>query len=244
LKAPSATIGSEPWILQIGGAPIDLPLDRGGPLSERLTSLDENTVAELKGRDLQVMALTASAESPNVLDRAADLIRVAPQLEAVVRRCVQEILVLKAPDDSFDISHSEPRWASRIFISVPASSFVADLRVAEAVVHEAMHLNLTFLEKRLQLVASTELLYSPWKFEERPASGVLHGLYVFACIYRFFAHVSQAVPLDDRKRCHVEQRIAEIQTEVGSIDRRSLLQCLTSSGRLLARNVFDSINRR
>jgi HEXXH motif-containing protein len=47
-----------------------------------------------------------------------------------------------------------------------------------------MHLNLTFLERSVELVRKMELLYSPWKANTRPVSGVLHGLYVFGCIYR------------------------------------------------------------
>jgi HEXXH motif-containing protein len=101
-----------------------------------------------------------------VIDRAIHLFQVAPGLEPIIRSCVHEIIVLKALDISIDVSHSEPRWPTRIFISIPASSGVADLRVAEAVVHEAMHLNLTFLERSAVLVTRMELLYSPWKGEK------------------------------------------------------------------------------
>jgi HEXXH motif-containing protein len=242
LNARFVTVGHEPWMLEIDGAPLDLPPDRGGFLSSRLATPSDDIIAELKERGLQVIVPAAVTRIGTILDQATKLIRVAPGLDSVVRRCVKEIVILRVPDDSFDVSHSEPRWATRIFVSVPCSSVVGDLRVAEAVVHEAMHLNLTFLEGCTRLVARAELLFSPWKTDARPASGVLHGVYVFACIYRFFGHVSREVRLDERSQRHVEQRFAEIRGEVGAIDRHSLLECLTATGASLANTFFGAID--
>jgi HEXXH motif-containing protein len=243
LNAQSGTFRREPWLLQIYGARLVLPCDCDSPLSARVAVLDEDTIAEFKHRDLHVLALPRSDCLAGILGRAADFIGAAPELESVVRRCVHEIILLQSPDNAYDISHSEPRWATRIFISIPAPSTVGELRVAEAIVHEAMHLNLTFFERNMQLVARPKLLPSPWKTELRPASGVLHGLYVFVCIYRFFEHVSQQVPLDDQGHCHVEKRFAEIWAEIDSIDRSALLDCLTPDGVSLAKDLFGSIAR-
>jgi HEXXH motif-containing protein len=182
------------------------------------------------------------AGEADIIEEAAALIRVVPELDAIIRQCVQEILVLRAPDDSFDVSHSEPQWATRIFVSIPRPSVVAALRVAEAIVHEAMHLNLTFLEERIQLIAKTRLLYSPWKVKDRPASGVLHGLYVFVCIYRFFAQISRLVGIEDESRRHIERRRAEIRAGIASIERSSLLQCLTAGGLSVAKTSFAFVD--
>jgi HEXXH motif-containing protein len=228
-------------MLRFKGAALDLPRDVGGPLSARLTSLSAHDIAELADRDIHVIAPSVITAANGLVDRAEQLTRFAPGLQPIVRSCLQEIYSLKAPDDSFDISHSEPRWPTRIFVSFPVSSIVAELRVAEAIVHEAMHLNLTFLEGRARLVARPRMLYSPWKAEARPASGVVHGLYVFACIYSFFRYLSREVSLDDRQQRHVNQRFVDIKAEVGSIDRSSLLACLTPDGDFLVRTFFASI---
>lgn len=229
-------------MLQVDGAPLDLPFDGGGLLSDRLASLEEGTICELKERGIHVIATSQLGREADTIEGAATLIRIVPALENVIRRCVQEIVVLRAPDDSFDISHSEPQWATRIFVSVRRASAVSTLRVAEAIVHEAMHLNLTFLEKRTELIAKTGLLFSPWKVEDRPPLGVLHGLYVFACIYRFFAQISRVVPLGDEPQRHIELRRSEIRAEITSIKRFSLLQCLTAGGVSLAQSSFAFVD--
>jgi HEXXH motif-containing protein len=239
----SATTGQEPWLIIVDGKPLDLPPDIGGPLSGRLVSLDSETVTELEQYNLHVLEPVIAAGAVDVIDRSIELIRAAPGLESTIRHCVHEIILLKAPDKSFDVSHSEPRWPTRIFISVPASSPVAEIRVAEAVVHEAMHLNMTFLERYAELVAKADLLYSPWKEEARPISGVLHGLYVFACINRFFQHVSRNGKLDRRGKQHVDDRITDIGAEVASIDRISLVECLTPNGAKLAHLFFATFDK-
>jgi HEXXH motif-containing protein len=233
-------VASEPWMLVIDDKPLDLPADPGGPLSRRLATLEKSVVSELEKRNLH--AVKPSEEAPALLDRATNLIRIPPGLESIVRRCTHEISPLHVPNDSFDVSHSEPRWPTRIFVSVPKHSPVGDLRIAEAIVHESMHLNLTFLELRTQLTNSTTLLYSPWKSEPRPASGVLHGIYVFACIWRFFSYLLGRNLLGDQARRHVEQRREEIRIEISLIDRPDFFRCLTTRGQELACMIFSRVD--
>jgi HEXXH motif-containing protein len=231
----------EPWILQIDGTPLELPLDAGGPLSARLVSISGDIVKELQDRDLNVIEPTEAIGAAEAIDQATCVIGVAPYLASIVRRCVQDILVLRSSDDTIDVSHSEPCWPTRIFVSIPTSSPIRDLRIAEAIVHEAMHLNLTFLEGCAQFVREEGLMYSPWRTEARPASGVLHGLYVFSCIYRFLGYVARENPLDDRRQGHITQRLADIRDQIDSIDRRSLLQCFTPTGAVLAQSLFSAV---
>ncbi len=103
-----------------------------------------------------------------------------------------------------------PRWPYRIFISIPARSRVQDLRVAEAVVHEAMHLILTNFERVSPLVSDERTLKSPWRSELRPAAGVLHGIYVFCCISRFFRHLDNKSHLGACAMEHSQRRQFEI----------------------------------
>jgi HEXXH motif-containing protein len=170
-----------------------------------------------------------------VFDSVDDLLAAVPTLNRVVQTCVQEIVLLRAPEDTYDVSHSEPRWANRVFISVPPVSPLQDLRVVEALVHEAMHLNLTNLERCTPLVTDARTLGSPWRAELRPVSGVLHGLYVFCCILLFFQRFGQAARLDSTRTKYVEHRLADIATQIGSINRRSLLEGLTPAGRHVGR---------
>jgi HEXXH motif-containing protein len=120
-------------------------------------------------------------------------------------------------------------------------SAVADLRLAEAVVHEAMHLNLTNLEGFEPLVASEAWIHSPWKSEPRPALGVLHGVYVFACIHRFFRHLCR-FPLEDAQERYIKGRFVNIESEIASIDQEVLFRSLTPVGGRLAHTIFASMN--
>jgi HEXXH motif-containing protein len=240
LSTKRLDIGRDPWNLGINGTPIDLPVDIGGTLAGRLTPADKVTVADLREHGLHVITPPLMN---GVIDNASQLMSIATDLETIVQRCVHEILVLKAPDDTIDVSHSEPRWPTRIFISLPRSSPTADLRVAEAIVHEAMHLNLTFLERRLELIKSERHLYSPWRNEPRPVSGVLHALYVFACISRFFEYLMRGACLEAKRRDHVRQRLDDIENEFISVNRSCVSEHLTVAGQLLVHNLFNIVCR-
>jgi len=233
-------ITREPWELEFNGGSLRLPEPPPDSLSSRLPPLTALLIEEFVEHELQVVPSNSLAGGVSALDQTDELIGIPPGLKDVVSRCVHEIFLLRSPDDSIDISHSDPCWPTRIFISIPTST-VADLRVAEAVVHEAMHLNLTFFEHCTALVSEDATLYSPWKDEARPVLGVLHGLYVFACVYRFFSYLAQLHDLDPWKHRHINQRAGEIRTEAESLDRPLLLKSLTNTGSSLAQSCFTLI---
>ena len=106
------------------------------------------------------------------------------------------------------------------------------LRVAESLVHEAMHLQLTLIERLLPLVEESDQTYfSPWKGTQRPPRGVLHALYVFRVLDSFFERLlvlsgwsGVSVEHVHRRRCEIAQQISEVKafkdhpalTEVGT----------------------------
>jgi HEXXH motif-containing protein len=71
-----------------------------------------------------------------------------------------------------------------IFVSLPlAGARHGALRLAEAVLHETMHLQLSLIERIAPAIRSNDAqLYSPWLQTMRPVQSILHGLYVFAVI--------------------------------------------------------------
>ena len=110
------------------------------------------------------------------LDRVDGILAHLPDLSAIVSDVVAALHPLAA-EPGYDISHSQPRWRSRIFVSFPErDDEVGALRLAESVVHEAMHLHLTNEEARTPLVAkSLEHSYSPWRGTARAVGGVGHA---------------------------------------------------------------------
>ena len=116
-------------------------------------------------------------------------------------------------DPGYDVSHSAPDLPLSIFVSIPnAGEPDAVLRLAESLIHEAMHLQLTFIEAVVPLVKSTEATaFSPWKGEDRPVQGVLHALYVFAVIREAFSTLAVFHP---GAAPYAVRRSAEIADEV------------------------------
>ena len=154
-------------------------------------------------------------ETTNLVQAALDVIAEVDDLAATVGCLVRACHVLAA-QAGYDVSHSTPELPLSIFVSVPAADERdAVLRLAESIVHEAMHLQLTLVESIVPLVQSTEVsAFSPWKQSARPVQGLLHGLYVFAVIHEALDVLAAA---DSASRDFANRRRAEIASEVSAI---------------------------
>lgn len=122
------------------------------------------------------------------LQEALGILAEIPTIYETVSNLMASLHLIKPEDDDFDISFSLPDIPFSIFVSVPSKRMDNDtLRVAEAILHEAMHLQLTLIEQCVPLVIETdEKYFSPWKNEYRHPRGLLHAIYVFCVIKKFF----------------------------------------------------------
>ena len=176
----------------------------------------------------------------NCLQEAVNLLPYEPTLQTTIAALVRVCHVLKA-DDDYDVSHSDPQVPFSIFISVPRRRRPNDaLRVIESIVHEAMHLQLTLIESELPLVdRSVATHFSPWKGTCRSPQGVLHALYVFRVIDKYFERLQTHSMLSvadvsyiTGRREEISQQIDEIRTFGGSPD-------LTSRGSDVVRRLLN-----
>ena len=165
------------------------------------------------------------------LDAVDNLLGLSPDLAATVSATVAAIHPLSA-EPGYDISHSQPRWRDRIFVSFPErDDEVGALRLTESVVHEAMHLHLTNEEVRTPLVATMSgTAYSPWRGTHRAVQGVLHGVFVFSCIYYFLCMVERCGRLSVDGREHLHGRLDDIEREIFEVDASALETALTVQG--------------
>jgi HEXXH motif-containing protein len=235
-------------VTNAASAPWRLPGRSLGPeTSASSTWLADRIVAP--GRDVTdhlarqgLIVRDPSAFHHDVCLRAQRLIEGCDDLADVVRSVTHEIHLLDA-SPGYDVSHSEPRWLNRIFVSVPDRwDDVGALRFAEGVIHEAMHLALTLLEVERPLVqSSATMMPSPWRDELRPIGGVLHGLFVFSCLHSAFCRLSAAC--EGQAANHVRGRLHEIAGEVDSIDLETLSAGLTAFGAKLARRWSEGVSR-
>ena len=157
-----------------------------------------------------------------VTDRVEDAIKLlagVPTMLATVCSLIRSIHVLDTSDDRVDVSFSEPIMPFSVFISVPGPGARDGIfRVAEGMLHEAMHLQLTLIEGFVPLVEPTERTYfSPWRDENRTPAGVLHALYVFRVIDAFLEMVSLVDPVDLTLRRYARERREMIAHQVQEI---------------------------
>lgn len=207
------------------------------PEFERLQGFyDEHGLEPLPATEL----LTGHVVSK--LQRAlAVLAEVAPAY-ACVRTLVRSVQVLRQPEPEIDVSYSHPAVPFSIFVTVcDEDSPLAALRVAEAVLHETMHLHLTLLEAVVDLVlpGSSALYYSPWREEDRPVRGVLHGLFVFRAVQAFYqALIAEAEYASDLTE-FASERISAITQEVQLLTGFTQANGLTAIGKQLVANLLE-----
>ena len=187
--------------------------------------------AALAFSNMGLVCLKRTAAANAALGRAGSIIARVPGLWSIVDRRVKRITIVRSAGECFDTSHSDPAWPGIVLVSIPPQGPVADLRLAEGIIHEAMHHHLSALEANMTLVHEQRLLHSPWRDTDRPAGGVLHGLFVFASVAHAFQNLIDLGSLREDALRHARKRIGEIRGEIASIDHGGLCTALTARGR-------------
>jgi HEXXH motif-containing protein len=169
---------------------------------------------------------------------AFNLLAEVPTISATITALVRSMHLIKPVDDEYDVSFSEPHLPFSIFISIPQKNDCLNgPRVAEAILHEAMHLQLTLIETAVPLVEVTRGRYfSPWKREYRSARGVLHALYVFRVIDCALKTLSNFCSSDVVQ--YFDGRRDEIKSQMGEIQQFRFAAELTSIGRSFVKKLL------
>ncbi|WP_343652248.1 HEXXH motif-containing putative peptide modification protein [Stenotrophomonas sp.] len=190
-------------------------------LAQGLSFLSAHEVAE-SSKAIFHEALSANAIPTSLLASVTDLAKATHWL--------------RSAGEGMDTSHSDPALPFSVFVSVPAvHERFAALRLAEAFIHEAMHLQLSLIERVLPMIHDSELtFYSPWRGGHRSVGGVLHGLYVFAVIYEWLSLRGSACG-------YAQRRLSEIGEEVSQLVAFADADGLTPAGAQLARSLLDSV---
>lgn len=222
-----AVAADAPW--QFASLPASACYGRAAVrLASRVSAVPHDLVPAIEDDGLE----TATVDDLRLLlVPAQGWLGVVPELERLVLHVVRDIHPVAA-EPGYDVSHSQPQWRERIFVSCPErADDIGALRLAESVVHETMHLHLTNEEERAPLVAAPSgVVHSPWREGDRPVQGVMHGLFVFACIYRFLSALMIAPLITDDAHRYVAGRLGTIKDEIGQIDLKELSRNLTVRG--------------
>lgn len=198
---------------------------------ERLDRAERDRLVEI---GLVVREDARSPAEVALFGQALRLLDFAPGLLDALTALVRSIHVIASAGPGYDASHSDPNLPHSIFVSVAASEPHAALRLAEAILHEGMHLQLTLLEGHVALVSgSDDRAWSPWQRTIRPALGLLHGLFVFRTIYDWLATVERD-SADADNRSYGKRRRAEIKADMDQVAKLPASPALTAFGRGLA----------
>lgn len=231
----AAAYTTQGWL---GGGPDDPEVKIAQlPLGRFVSSIESLFITTRRSFSDLSFGTNESAEWLPQLRRAAKTLSMVNGLADSVGCLARSIHVLRAPTDH-DVSHSTPALPFSIFVSVPeAGEKDAILRLAESLVHEAMHLQLTLINQAEPLLIDGHRQgYSPWKQELRPIEGLLHGLYVFAVIHQVLRLFAQT---DPRSHGYCGKRRIQIESEVASLPPAP--EGLSTVGRALWRRSTVSV---
>lgn len=174
------------------------------------------------------------------LEEALAILNRVPSLMRTITLLVRSLHLIKPEDPDYDVSFSEPHIPFSIFVSVPGRRMANDaLRVAEAIVHEAMHLQLTLINGVVPLADSTPgNYYSPWRREYRSVLGVLHALYVFQVVAHLLERIHSIHDWPKDTADYIDDRRAMIRGQVEEIEFFGRCKKLTLNGALLSQRLI------
>ena len=215
-------------------------LDLGASHQCRIEALPTETQLRYENYGL-VFAATVSIRIIEMIRSALATVASIPNLNAIIADYLRILHVLESPETEIDISYSDPKVPFSIFVSVPSYKSNGRIRLAESIIHECMHLQLTLIDTEVPLVEDrTVLAYSPWQRTTRPLYGVLHGLYVHAVINSCFEILKRGFSLSSNERAHIIKRQIQIAEEVQQVATIDSKEGFTVAGRRLASNVLHS----
>ncbi|MEN3230233.1 HEXXH motif-containing putative peptide modification protein [Methylorubrum rhodesianum] len=216
------------------------------PLPAAFASDGSVSVEALRGEPLRRYAglgldFHADGEAQAALLRkrlleAFDRLAQVPGAAAAIGAVLAVLHVVRPEGPDYDVSYSDPDLPFSVFVGIdhrPAAN--GALRLAEGILHECMHLQLSLVEGTVPMVAGAdERLHSPWQGTMRPVQGILHGLYVFRVIQDFHRALLEAGSLTEAERAYLGRRIAGIEEEAVAVRDLAGSRDLTPAGRELA----------
>ena len=219
--------------------PVLATIELSDPLEYRVEALPDSSRTRYERIGLAFPESISIRSHVAAVQSALSHITPVPSLYAAVCAYLRTLHVLQAPGKDFDVSHSDPEAPFSIFVSVPSACPNGALRLAESIIHECMHLQLTMIETLLPLVGTEgEGAFSPWQQRQRPLRGVLHGLYVFSVIDAWLQALDQGDFLAPESRTFVVKRRGEIAHEVAQVAGLVTAEGLTECGRILVRGAL------
>lgn len=182
----------------------------------------------------------AQAARPVVAEALSIVREWRPALHAEMTKICRSVQFVRDPTAHPEkiVSFSDNSVPGALFVSVMQGKRIIDpFDLADSLIHEHRHQKLYLLERRFVMTEPGGLVVSPWREDLRPASGVLHAVFVFVELHRFWEHIRDHGP--ERLRARAVNQLAD--TERNLVEAfQTLRACpLTPAGRALAELLED-----
>jgi uncharacterized protein len=190
------------------------------PFGETIDFEDEATAA--KGRVIVADAL-------NIVEAWR------PALARELRTICSAVQFVRDPSAHPDkiVSFSDNSVPGALYVSIRQSGGLIDAYdLADSLIHEYRHQKLYLFERRHATTHPGSLVVSPWREDLRPASGLLHAIFVFVELRRFWEHVRDHGPAGLHNRA-----LAQLDDTERNLTKafETIRGCeLTKAGRALA----------
>jgi uncharacterized protein len=140
-----------------------------------------------------------TAQALPVVDQALNIIKAwRPALAAELRRACRAVQFVRDPlaHPEKIVSFSDNSVPGALYVSVWQGDRIIDAYdLADSLIHEHRHQKLYLLERLAPTVECTDVkVVSPWREDLRPPSGLLHAVFVFVELRRFWAYVRDHGP--------------------------------------------------
>lgn len=178
------------------------------------------------------------------LKAALNLLAEIPECIACIASLVNCIQVIASEGPDYDTSYSHPAIPFTIFVSIcEDDSPLSTIRVAEGILHEAMHLKLSLIQRKVILLepGSKETFYSPWRDTERPLMGVIHGIFVFRAIQNFMKQYLAQSQTDNSTFNHLCYRLSDIEADFRALRNFSTCKTLSKAGITFTTKLLEPI---
>jgi uncharacterized protein len=191
-----------------------------------------------EGEDVAAIGSALVAEALGIIEAWR------PALAGELRSICSAVQFVRDPSAHPDkiVSFSDNSVPGAMFVSIRLSSgFVDPYDLADSLVHEYRHQKLYLFERRHPTTQPGALVVSPWREDLRPASGLLHAIFVFVELRRFWERVRDHGPARLSNRA-----IAQLEDTECNLSQAfdTLRECeLTCAGRALGA-LLESRRRR
>ena len=152
---------------------------------------------------------------PAVVDALDTIRRLQPETFAQLEQALHTVALRPNDGTFFNLSASE--LPGSFVCTVPSDAYV----LASTFIHELHHNTLfaieeagPFLEAGERDEVEGENHYSPWVETLRPLHGILHAVYVFLPVFRFWCGVIDEGPLGEGRLAHANEQVARIPVQL------------------------------